>query len=94
MLPRSLRAQLRKHLAAVKQLHDDDLGRGLGTVPLPDALARKYPNAPREWGWQWVFPATRHYTDRKMFARRRHHLHETVLQRAVKLAKAKAKAGM
>jgi len=50
----------------------------------PGALLRKYPNAGREWAWQWVFPATRFYLDRLTGQRRRHHLHESVLQRAVK----------
>ncbi len=60
--------------------------RGAGWVELPGALARKYPNAGREWGWQWVFPATRLYVDRDTGQRRRHHLHESVVQRAVKEA--------
>jgi integrase len=54
-----------------------------GAVVLPEALARKYPSAPREWIWQWVFPATRTYTDPATGDVRRHHLHETVIQRAV-----------
>jgi len=58
--------------------------RGAGWGELPGALLRKYPNAGREWGWQWVFPATRFYVDRLTGQRRRHHLHESVLQRAVK----------
>jgi len=53
-------------------------------VALPGALRLKYPNAPREWAWQWVFPATRFYLDEQTGERRRHHLHESVLQRAVK----------
>ena len=53
-------------------------------MALPGALAAKYPNAPREWAWQWVFPATRFYVDDATGERRRHHLHESVLQRAVK----------
>lgn len=60
--------------------------RGLGRVALPNALDRKYPNAGKEWGWHWVFPATRHYTDPATGERRRHHLHESVLQKAVKEA--------
>ena len=60
-----------------------DLRRGTGSVELPWALARKYPNAGREWPWQWAFPATRFYVDRATGQRRRHHLHETVVQRAV-----------
>jgi site-specific recombinase XerC len=55
-------------------------------VELPDALARKLPNAGREWPWQWVFPATRQYVDPASGQRRRHHLHETVVQRAVRSA--------
>jgi site-specific recombinase XerD len=57
---------------------------------MPGALARKYPSAGREWGWQWVFPATRHYVDVASRRRRRHHLHETVIQRAVREAVLKA----
>ena len=55
-------------------------------MELPDALRRKYPSAGREWAWQWVFPATRIYVDRLTGERRRHHLHESVLQRTVKEA--------
>ncbi|MBK9169665.1 MAG: integron integrase [Bryobacterales bacterium] len=67
-----------------------DLKSGLGQVPLPDALARKYPNAAREWGWQWVFPASSHYLDRKTGIRQRHHLHESVTQKAVHQAAQRA----
>jgi integron integrase len=59
---------------------------GCGSVALPGALRAKYPQAPFEWGWQWVFPATRFYVDEATGERRRHHLHESVLQRAVKEA--------
>jgi site-specific recombinase XerD len=55
-------------------------------VELPSALARKYPNAGRQWVWQWVFPATRIYVDRATGQRGRHHLHETVLQREIRRA--------
>jgi integron integrase len=89
-LPNALRDSLRLHLAKVRAQHDEDLSRGLGAVELPHALARKYPNAPREWGWQWVFPATSHYTDSDTGERRRHHLHESVLQRAFRDARMKA----
>lgn len=88
--PSSLRDPLRAHLAGVQSLHQIDLSAGLGRVELPDALSRKYPNADKEWGWQWVFPATSHYTDRESGLRRRHHLHESVLQRAFKDARVKA----
>jgi len=76
MLPIKLRQPLATHLAWVKRLHETDLAAGAGAVALPDALRRKYPNAAQEWGWQWVFPATRHYVDRETGERRRHHLHE------------------
>ncbi len=89
-LPEATRAPLLQHLIAVRQLHARDLAAGFGAVPLPGALARKYPNAPREWPWQWVFPATRRYFDPDAHTERRHHLHETVIQRAVKGAVASA----
>jgi hypothetical protein len=59
-------------------------------VALPHAIERTYPNANREWGWQWVFPASSHYIDRETGIRRRHHLHESVIQRAMKDAVRKA----
>jgi integron integrase len=90
MLPSVLREPLRIHIAAVRRQHDADLRLGAGTVALPEAIARKYPNAARDWAWQWVFPATRTYTDRATGAVRRHHLHETVIQRAVRAAAATA----
>jgi len=77
---------LAAHLQGIRRLHERDLRRGAGWVELPWALARKYPNAAREWTWQWVFPATRFYVDGETGQRRRHHLHESVLQRAVKEA--------
>lgn len=86
LLPTALVATLRGHLAGVKKRHEADLANGAGYVELPFALRRKYPNAAREWAWQWVFPATRMYLHENTGERRRHHLHETVLQRAVKTA--------
>jgi integron integrase len=83
-LPTVIRTELSRHLDGVKKQHDLDLRQGAGWVELPWALARKYPNAGREWAWQWVFPATRFYVDRETRQRRRHHLHESVVQRAVK----------
>ena len=85
-LPSVVIADLAKHLEGVKPQHDADLRHGPGWIELPWALARQYPNAGREWAWQWVFPATRVYVDRETGQRRRHHLHESVLQRAVKHA--------
>jgi len=84
MLPAAVKADLAQHLEVVRRQHEQDLRHGAGWVELPGALVRKYPNAGREWGWQWVFPATRVYVDRVTGQRRRHHLHETVLQRAVR----------
>lgn len=90
MLPGAVKEPLLRHLQAVKRQHEEDLRKGLGRVALPNALERKYPHAGKEWGWQWVFPATSHYTDTVTGERRRHHLHESVLQRAVKEARLKA----
>jgi integron integrase len=86
MLPGIAKAGLLEHLEDVRAQHRHDLVAGAGWVELPTALMRKYPNAGREWVWQWVFPATRLYRDRLTGQRRRHHLHESVLQRAVKTA--------
>ncbi len=91
MLPASPKADLAGHLEAVKLRHRSDLVHGAGWVELPGALARKYPNAGCDWAWQWVFPATRLYVDRATGQRRRHHLHETVIQRAVKCAVLRAR---
>jgi len=82
LLPTNLRAPLTAHLKTVQALHRADLASGAGSVALPGALPRKLPNASRSWPWQWLFPATRHYRDRHTGELRRHHLHETVVQRA------------
>ncbi len=86
MLPAFLIPPLRQHLAKVADLHQRDLRQGRGRVPMPEALARKYPNADREWAWQWVFPAASHFTDRHTGQPHRWHLHESVIQRAFKTA--------
>jgi integron integrase len=86
MLPRSLAMALRAHLAQVKSLHDTDLAAGYGAVWLPDALAVKYPNAAKAWGWQYVFPAAGFSTDPRGGARRRHHVDEKQLQRQMRKA--------
>ena len=86
MLPQAVARPLRAHLQRMQAQHDQDLKIGLGTVAVPHAIAHKYPHAAREWPWQWVFPATRFHRDRATGERRRHHLHETVIQRAVKTA--------
>jgi integron integrase len=82
MLPAHNESLLVSHLTVAQAQHARDLKSGAGWVELPHALAAKYPNAGREWPWQWVFPATRHYRDSETQQLRRHHLHETVLQRA------------
>jgi integrase len=86
MLPESLVAALQRHLSRAQGLHQEDLAVGLGEVYLPDALARKYPNAAREWGWQYMFPARSISTDPRSGKRRRHPIDEKALQRAVKKA--------
>jgi integron integrase len=86
VVPGTLVEPLRAHLAETKARHDADLRRGLGAVRLPDAVARKYPAASHDWAWQWVFPATRVYLDRESGSVFRHHLHESVIQRAVRAA--------
>ena len=84
MLPAAVKAALIAHLERAREQYQADLRHGAGWVELPNALTRKYPNAGRDWGWQWVFPATRFYVEHLTGQRRRHHLHESVLQRAVK----------
>jgi integron integrase len=86
MLPYALKAPLAEHVERVKRQHERDLRRKLGSVELPDSLDRKYPRAAWEWGWQWVFPATKFYLHRESGRYRRHHLHESVVQRAMKEA--------
>ena len=86
MRPPTLHAPLRAHLVRVRRLHERDLACGTGSVALPGALARKFPSAARAWEWQWMFPATSHYRDAGTGEQRRHHLHETAVQRAVKVA--------
>jgi integron integrase len=85
-LPEACVAALQEHLVTVRALFEADLRDGFGGVVLPGALGRKYPNAGREWGWQWLFPAGRRYRDEAAGMERRWHLHETAVQRAVKKA--------
>jgi integron integrase len=86
VLPENLIAPLRQQLAHARALHQKDLAAGRGGVWLPDALAVKYAQAPRAWGWQWVFPSPVLTVDPRTGEERRHHLHEQGLQRAVALA--------
>ena len=90
MLPQQVKAPLRRHLHDVQQLHVQDVQAGAGHVYLPYALERKYPNASREWIWQYVFPAARPSRDPRTGIIRRHHIHKLVLQRAVHAAVRKA----
>jgi integron integrase len=91
ILPESLVPDLRLHLKLVKKTHEKDLAAGFGSVYLPYAVARKYPNASRDWLWQYVFPAAGLSLDPETGVLRRHHLHETFLQKAIKAAARLAK---
>ena len=86
VLPAKLVDPLREHLELVRAQHTSDVEEGRGFVELPEALRRKYPSAPREWAWQWAFPATRTYVDVSTRETRRHHLHETVVQKEIRRA--------
>jgi len=86
MLPKATREPLQAHLEHVKLLHEQDLEEGFGEVYLPNALARKYPAAPTQWGWQYVFPADNLSTDPRSGKTRRHHIDPRTIQRAVKQA--------
>lgn len=86
VLPSSLKDPLTKHLEKVKTIHEQDLRHGFGSVYLPHALHKKYPNAEREWVWQYVFPADKISTDPRSGAKRKHHVFESQLQKAVKAA--------
>ena len=84
MLPESLQAPLQRHLRRVRAVHARDLADGWGRVLMPDALGRKYPNAPVEWRWQWVFPQERRWRNTQTREEGRHHADPTIAQRAVK----------
>lgn len=84
VLPEALANPLERHLERVKAVHETDIKEGFGKVYLPFALARKYPNANREWCWQYVFPASKRSVDPRSGQVQRHHISETVLQKAVK----------
>lgn len=86
VLPENLILPLQTHLQKVRALHERDLAAGYGAVQLPDALAVKYPNAPRAWAWQFVFPSSSRSVDPRSGVIRRHHVHESSVQRAVREA--------
>ena len=90
MLPAASRESLAEHLRHVIALHQKDLTEGAGHAVLPYAIARKYPNAETECGWQFVFPASSRYFDKAANKERRHHIHETVIQKAVRSAARRA----
>ena len=91
LLPDIVIEPLTGHLTGIAAAHRQDLEAGRGRVVLPHQLAAKYPNADREWIWQWVFPASRLYWDAGAEVWRRHHTHESVLQRAVRGAADRAR---
>jgi integron integrase len=90
ILPAAVKDQLKNHLAEVKKLHENDLANGHGDVHLPEALSRKYPNAGKEWAWQYVFPATILSVDPRSGKVRRHHISDTAIQNIIKKAIGKA----
>ena len=92
MLPEVVTDPLLKHLKSVKGIHERDLAEGYGRVFMPYALAQKYPNAAANWRWQFVFPQGHRWVNKKTGQQGRHHVHESVIQRAVK--EAVRKAGM
>ena len=83
-IPDKLISQLKNQLNIIKELHNEDLHEGFGNVYIPDALLRKYPNAEKEFKWQYVFPSTKISTDPRSKITRRHHIHESVLQKHIK----------
>jgi len=90
MLPLSLNTPLQKHLQTVKDIHEKDLADRWGRVQMPYALDRKYPNASADWRWQWIFPQESRWRKRETGEQGRHHVHESIVQKAVKEAVAKA----
>ncbi len=86
MLPDSIIAPMRQHLAHTKAIHQKDLAAGLGSVQMPFALDKKYPAAHKQWIWQFIFPAPTLYTETETGITRRHHIHETALQKAIRAA--------
>lgn len=90
VMPGRIREELSRHVAFVKEIHDQDMKMGYGEVSLPDALEKKYPGAPKEWGWQWVFPAEKLSVDPRTGKVMRWHIHPAAIQHAVKEAVRKA----
>ena len=90
MLPEPPKVPLQDHLKQIKALHQQDVAEGWGRVLLPHALDRKYPNAPKEWRWQWVFPQEHRWVNGKTKEQGRHHIDESLVQKAVRDAVTKA----
>jgi integron integrase len=90
MLPITVKEPLKKHLIDIKDMHDSDLALGHGDVHLPDALSRKYPNAGKEWAWQYVFPANNLSVDPRSGLVRRHHISDSAIQEMIKKAAKRA----
>jgi len=86
VLPAAIKDRLREHLEEVKSMHENDLAKGFGKVFMPDALSRKYPNAAKEWAWQYVFPSSRLSVDPLSGKVMRHHISDKMIQNAVKNA--------
>ena len=86
MLPQVVKGPLREHLKHVRAIHERDLAEGYGRVHMPNALARKYPNAAADWRWQWVFPQEERWVDRETRRQGRHHVDESILQKSVRAA--------
>jgi len=91
LLPRSLEPDVTRHLEAVRMKYDRDRSAGVAGVHLPHALERKYPDAPQQWAWHWLFPAARLSRDPRSGLERRHHIHESGPQRAIRQAAVRAK---
>lgn len=90
MLPANIKPDLDRHIKQVEEVFVKDSELGHGRVKIPDALATKYPNAEREWIWQWIFPAKSYYIDEKNGKAYKHHMHESNIQKAIKNASIKA----
>lgn len=86
MLPEKMRVPLQKHLEQVRRVHKQDLAEGYGRVSMPYALGKKYPNAAAEWKWQFVFPQENRWIDERTGEQGRHHMHESIIQKAVREA--------
>ena len=89
MFPASVKGPLAEHLNRIKKTHEADTDKGFGRVLMPDALARKYPNASKEWRWQWIFPQGTLWHNKKTGERGRYHVHESLVQKTIKDAAAK-----